>query len=224
MALSSLYLIRHGHTVWHDTGGVAGSSDIALSERGREAVTQLAATLAQLATAPQAWYCSPMLRTRQSSALLRQHWMPASSGDDANHRLATSLPEESPDARLVELDFGDWEGMTWAEVHSRHGDLMRAWAEDWVNRAPPGGERFSDQAQRCRAWLAEASEQLAEVEEASAVVVTHGGSIRALLCECLGWPLDRAMNCSIDPASVCHVQYSPETGWLARRINVRSLP
>ena len=225
MALKSLFLIRHGHTEWHATGGVAGSSDIALSDDGREAVRQLSATLEKAVPAPQAWYCSPMLRTRQSSALLRECWQSgrAESGSDAS--LVTTLPEQTPDARLVELDFGDWEGLTWAEVHEQHGDIMKAWAEDWVNRAPPGGERFSEQADRCRDWLVDASEELAGIESAAAVVVCHGGTIRAIMCECLGWSLDRAMNFRIDPASLTHLQYSAsDERWLARGINVRRLP
>lgn len=221
MALSSLYLIRHGHTEWHATGGVAGSSDIALADEGRVAIGRLAQVLNESALEPQAWYCSPMLRTRQSSALLREGWQPPSADVAADW----TLPEPSLDERLVELDFGDWEGMTWAEVHEKHGDLMKAWAEDWLHRAPPGGERFSEQADRCRRWLADASDALAGVDAAAAVVVSHGGSIRALLCQCLGWSLQRAMNFRIDPASLTHLQYShADARWLARGINVRRLP
>ncbi|MGQ7843731.1 histidine phosphatase family protein [Granulosicoccus sp. 3-233] len=223
MALKSLYLIRHGHTEWHATGGVAGSSDIALAEQGRDAIRQLAASLQQMMVTPQAWYCSPMLRTRQSSDLLREHWWSDETGSTA--AADRILPDTLLDARLVELDFGDWEGMTWADVHEQHADVMQAWAEDWVNRAPPGGERFASQAARCQAWLEEARKALADVESASAVVVSHGGSIRALLCLCLGWSLQRAMSFRVDPASLTHLQFdASEARWLTRGINVRRAP
>lgn len=212
MALTSLYLIRHGHTLWHDTGGVAGRTDIDLSDAGREAVRQLAT----IPILPQAWYCSPMRRTRETSSLLRQHW-PSVAADPAGR----ALPEEMLDPRLVELDFGDWEGMTWSDVHTQHGDVMSQWAEDWVNRAPPSGERFADQVARCQHWLSDTRRELETVDSAAAVVVTHGGSIRALMCSCLGWPLERAMSFRVDPATVCHLQWHDSHGWLVRGINTR---
>ena len=210
-----LWLVRHGHTVWHGTGGVAGRTDVELSDAGREAVRALGPSLgARLGACRSAgravrWWVSPMSRARETHRLLR-----AGAGDaDA---------DASEDARLVELDFGDWEGSTWADVHRDHGALLAAWGEDWVGGAPPNGETFGAQAARAGAWLDEATGAAGD-GVTDAFAVAHGGTIRALLSLTLGHPLQRAMRFAIDPASVTCVERTEkpngEGGWLLRLSN-----
>ncbi|ASJ75147.1 histidine phosphatase family protein [Granulosicoccus antarcticus] len=216
MALRTLDLIRHGHTVWHDNGGVAGRSDIALSERGGEAVVLLAEGLGP-DWHVDAWYCSPLQRTRETLALLRQRQL------SLKPEAASGFPDIMFDERLVELDFGDWEGLTWSQVHEQHEERMREWGEDWVNRSPPNGETFAQQAQRCGNWLQEVQASLAGDSMQSAVAVLHGGSIRALMCLCLGWPLSRAMDFRVDPATLCRLEYSTSGEWMVRTINSQTV-
>ena len=215
--MRTLYLVRHGHTIWNDTGGVAGRTDIALSDTGREAARRLGLSFPSDFDAHH-WFCSPLQRTRETSAILRAQL--------DRRAMTQSLPEVQWDDRLVELNFGDWEGMTWSVVHERYKDQMNEWGKDWVNRSPPNGEMFSQQVLRCSDWLeswlhlkgTDLSTEQAHTQ--SAVVVTHGGSIRALLCICLGWPLARAMSFRVDPASLCVLQQTdPSQPWRVRMIN-----
>ena len=208
MTLRTLYLIRHGHTHASETGGVAGVSDIPLTDKGRGAVSLLANSLASLPLAerPVSWLASPLARTRETADILRR-------AIDQEHL------ELQLDNRLVEMNFGRWEGSTWATVHSEHTEAMAYWAEDWVNRSPPGGECFQQQADRCQAWLAD---WLATTPGGPVVVVAHGGSIRALLCVMLRWPLADAMRFAIDPAGLCRLDWhSPSAAWHAVALNCR---
>jgi len=207
----TLTLVRHGHTQWTDSGEVAGRSDIDLSSEGRDAVTQLART-ASASLSIQNWHCSPLQRTRQTTQLLREGM---SSG--------ITLPDVQFDDRLVELDFGDWEGMTWAAVHEQYDSEMAAWGEDWINRCPPNGETFAQLVARCDAWL---NEQMPEgALQADTLVVLHGGTIRALICLCLGWPLTRAMSFTADLARVSQLSFDQKNRkWVARSINSVMLP
>ena len=198
----NLYLIRHGHTVWYETGGVAGVSDIDLSSAGEQAAKALARTWPS-SRAINSWYCSPFARTRQTSELLRE---------DIVEKLTIQ-----EDSRLRELNFGDWEGMTWAAVHEQHEQEMKHWGEDWINRAPPNGETFANQHARCKQWLESLYEGI-EVEH-TAIAVLHGGSIRALVCECLQWPLEQAMGFSVDPATATLLSIDVES----RRSTLRML-
>jgi len=210
--MKNLFLVRHGHTIWSDTGGVAGRSDIPLSEVGEAAVTALGKTFNANHYFTH-WDCSPLQRTKQTSAILRSQLSTLT-----NHR----LPEERVDSRLVELDFGDWEGLTWDEVHRDYEQSMRAWGKDWVNRSPPNGEKFDEQVQRCRQWLHDWEQRLVTASDTSTMVVAHGGTIRAILCLCLNWRLSNAMSVNIDPASICWLhQASDNSPWLVRMINSR---
>ena len=210
----TLLLIRHGHTLWHDTAGVAGRTDIALSDKGIYAVNQLARNWPH-STVPDSWHCSPLSRTRHTMNLM----IDAICDVD-------SPPLVEYDERLVELDFGQWEGMTWPFVHEHHADEMTLWGEDWVHRSPPDGETFAQQSARCEKWLSDLTEKIKQSHQGCdrhfALVVTHGGSIRALLCLCLGWPLTRAMDFKVDPASRTRLDFdnTHEGGqWLVREIN-----
>ncbi|MFK8082971.1 MAG: histidine phosphatase family protein [Granulosicoccus sp.] len=205
-----LHLIRHGHTIWNDTGGVAGRTDIDLSESGREAVRKLSRTCS-VSAPPGLWYASPLLRTRETSRLLREGI--SSSG---------ALPDVTLDNRLVELDFGDWEGLTWQAVHQQYQQEMDRWGEDWVNRSPPNGETFAQQAARCTDWLTDMMSS--EKDDQDVMVVSHGGSIRALVCYCLGWPLSRAMSFNVDPATATTLDFDRASGtFTVRKINASRL-
>ena len=78
----------------------------------------------------------------------------------------------APDARLLELDFGDWEGLPWEAVPRA---ALDAWAADPTGFAPPGGETGA-------ALLARAGDFAAERrrEGTGGIVVTHGGPLRLL--------------------------------------------
>lgn len=79
------------------------------------------------------------------------------------------------DARLMEMHFGDWEMRRWAEIPRHEID---AWAADPVGYTPPGGE--SPLAMRAR--VAPLLRELPEI----AVVVAHGGVLRACVAELVG--------------------------------------
>ena len=208
--MKNLYLLRHGHTIWTERGRVAGRSDIPLSAVGEAAVKSLARSFKPGCSYTH-WFCSPLQRTQQTSALIRT---------ELSTICSEPLPEIQTDSRLVELDFGDWEGMTWDQIHRKYRSEMQYWGENWVNHSPPNGERFDEQAQRCELWLSEWREQTASERGSSTMVVAHGGTIRAIVCLCLTWPLPKAMSFSVNPASLCWLQQkSPDSPWCARMIN-----
>ncbi|MHB0819018.1 histidine phosphatase family protein [Stutzerimonas stutzeri] len=86
------------------------------------------------------------------------------------------------DARLQELNFGDWEGRTWAELDS---PAARHWGDNWQAAAPPDGESLPELLERLRAFLA-------ELGDTEAILLTHAGPIRALHHLVAGQPLDAA--------------------------------
>ncbi len=87
--------------------------------------------------------------------------------------LARALHEQPViDERLVEMDFGAWELQRWDDIPR---DEIDAWAADPVGFTPPGGESATALRARVATFLRELS--------GTAVVVAHGGVLRACVAE-----------------------------------------
>lgn len=118
------------------------------------------------------------------------------------------------DARLREMNFGAWEGRSWAEIEAQDGEALRRWMEDFVHTAPPGGETFHDLQRRACEALQEAiettTEETAENNDVAAtqtlVVVTHAGVIRALAAHYANLPLERAFLLAVNFGSIWILQ------------------
>ena len=79
----------------------------------------------------------------------------------------------STDARLVELTFGRWEGLTWDELLARDPHAARAREGDKWLFQPPDGESYAMLAKRLEPWLADVKRET--------LVVSHGGVARVLM-------------------------------------------
>lgn len=79
------------------------------------------------------------------------------------------------DKRLMELNFGDWEGKYWNDIDE--SAEAQKWFADFVNTSAPKGESYIDLIDRCRLFL---NEIISEGQE-RVCIVSHGGPIRAFL-------------------------------------------
>ncbi|WJW75160.1 alpha-ribazole phosphatase family protein [Thiohalobacter sp. IOR34] len=159
-------LLRHGETV---LGAVfLGRSDAPLTAAGR------AAMQAALPERPswQIVFSSPLQRCADFAGELAQQ-----AGVEC--RL---LPE------LQEMDFGDWDGRSAQQIQAEDPNALETFWADPLHRAPPGGETLAGFAERvARGWRL----LLAAAAGRHALLVSHGGVIRVLLCQQLGVPLER---------------------------------
>lgn len=73
----------------------------------------------------------------------------------------------SLDSRLMELNFGDWEGRLWNEID------MSVWASDWMNPSAPNGESFVQMYQRVASFF----DDLKKQPYKTILIFTHGGVI-----------------------------------------------
>ncbi len=98
----------------------------------------------------------------------------------------------STDERLVELDFGDWEGRTPAEIHATDPQaLERFWTDPWQH-PPPGGESLADFRRRVLAAWHDWNRRQENI-----LFITHGGVIRLLLWHRRRWPPQRIMEIQV---------------------------
>jgi probable phosphoglycerate mutase len=164
----TIYFIRHGETDWNVEGRLQGQKDIPLNDLGRVQAEEAGRRLRNLAPNVEdlAYVASPMGRTRETMALLRK----AIGLDPDSYRL---------DDRLVELTFGDWEGLTWKEVRKAEPQLASLRERDKWNYAPPGGgESYAMLVDRVRPVLDDLTRDT--------VLVAHGGVARAFLAVACG--------------------------------------
>ena len=156
-----LYLLRHGETEFNVEGRYQGQRDSPLTARGRDQARRHGALLKTLIAEPAAWrlVASPLGRTMATARIVCAE---------------LGLPEDAieTDARLKEIAFGAWEGLTPAEVQARHPEAWAARCADRWHHVRPGGESFALLAARVGAFLRDV--------QGDTIVVGHGGAGRVL--------------------------------------------
>ncbi len=163
-----LLLSRHGQTEWHHSNRYAGRSDVKLTEIGY----LQAQALAQRAQReqPAVVACSPLSRAIRTARPVAE-----ACGVEL-------LVEE----RLREVDFGEWEGRTLAEIRKTDSIAVERFEINPVEHGFPGGEPLLDAAQRALEVFWELGEMY---QGQTVIVVAHNTIIRLSICLLLGVPL-----------------------------------
>jgi broad specificity phosphatase PhoE len=168
MSQPIFYFMRHGETDWNVEGRLQGQRDTPLNRVGYGQAVRCGAILRGLLArdgrdpATFDYVASPLVRARKTMELVR-----AELGlDAAGYRT---------DARLAELSFGRWEGLTFAELKRNPADVaaLATREHDKWGFVPPGGESYADLLARVREWHASVARDT--------IVVAHGGVARTLI-------------------------------------------
>lgn len=155
-------LIRHGPTDWNAEKRLQGHADRPLSEAGRAEVSgwRVPAEYRDFD-----WVASPLVRARETAELL-------------------SLDIARLEPAIVEMDWGDWEGHTRAELDAKYGDEVAARAALGLDLRPHNGESPRDVRARVAAWMREVA-----AAGRPTGAVCHQGIIRAALSLATGWSM-----------------------------------
>ena len=176
-----LFLIRHGATVLTAEDRFAGSTDVELSDAGREQADSLARRLADDPIG--AVYASPLKRTMATAAII-----------GLPHGLAPILHNG-----LREIDHGHWEGLRRADVEKQFADEYAAWEEDPYTFAPAGGESGISVLARA---LPVIREIVLQHSGENVVVVSHKATIRLIISSLLGFD-GRGYRDRLDQSPAC---------------------
>jgi probable phosphoglycerate mutase len=170
-----LALLRHGPTDWNAAGRIQGHTDIPLSDAGLARMAALRLPLAITRV-----YASPMLRTRQTAKAL-------------------GLAAPILDARLMEQNWGGWEGLTRDEILARHGAdaFVKAGSNQGEAFRPGGGESTGELHARVASFLKDVAQG-----EGDAVAVAHLGVLRAAYTLATGWDMATPMPTELDVSKI----------------------
>ena len=109
-------------------------------------------------------------------------------------RSVSSRPATGSTHRLAEISFGAWEGLTYADVLARDGDVVARRESDKWGFQPPGGESYAQVTARVGQWHA--------TLDRDTVVAAHGGTARALIAHLALAPAQDATHHAIDQGVV----------------------
>ncbi len=201
---TTLVLVRHGataHTVDKRFSGGLGGSNPGLSDEGRDQVRATADWLSPLGEDIDVVVSSPVRRTHESAEII-------------GARLGKAVRTEDG---LAEMEFGSWDGLTFAELRERHPDELDAWLGS-LDQPAGGGESFRVVEQRV---LASLERLLAEFVGRTVLVVSHVTPIKVLVARAIGAPLDSVHRMEMAPASVSVLSFFDDGRAVLRMFNAR---
>ena len=149
-----LIFVRHGRTEMNDLACFSGRTDCELTDEGFRQAVEVKSLLQGLSF--DGVYVSPLKRTVQTAEVFNK--------------------EYKLDDRLLEMDFGVFEGLRYTEIEKKYPDTLQSWNEDYQNYRIPGGESLEDVFDRVEHFIQDIRKKHDRV-----LVVTHEGVIRCAL-------------------------------------------
>lgn len=190
-----LYLIRHGETALNAKGCYYGRTDAVLSEKGISQARYLKEILKEVSF--DYIVASPLVRAYNTAQIVMEEREQKIFGD----------------RRLMEQDFGIFEGMTYKEIQSTYPKELDAWNEEFSTYRIPEGESFADVRSRAEDFLRDR-----ESKGEKMLIVAHKGTLGHLLAAMLKLPLDGYWNFVFEQG--CYSVVDLEDGYaIIRKLN-----
>jgi broad specificity phosphatase PhoE len=174
MAITRVWLIRHGQTDWNQDGRWQGQLDIPLNEEGKRQAELLAESLRDRGIS--AVYTSDLMRARHTAETIAR-------------RLNVPLHN---DPRWREMNLGVFQGLTLEQIEARYPIDVIEMRTNYLTYQSPQGESRLMMQERAFAALQDAMKASNGAAEARFAVVSHGGTIKILMQKL--FPDDPQMN------------------------------
>jgi probable phosphoglycerate mutase len=189
-----LIIVRHGESEWNRIGRYQGQADAPLSELGVNQARALAGRLQ--GEKLDAIFTSPLQRAARTA-----------------QEIARFHPEVPliPEAALMEIDHGDWQGLLIDEVQMRYGDGLSEWRLHPTRAQFPNGESFSNILKR----VLDFKDDLAFTSANRTVLIsTHDVVVKILVADALGMNMDRINRIWVTNASISVIEYGDALPYL----------
>ena len=196
-------MIRHGETALNAKGCYYGRTDAVLSEKGISQARYLKEILKEVSF--DYIVASPLVRAYNTAQIVMEERQQEIFGD----------------RRLMEQDFGIFEGMTYKEIQNTYPKELDAWNEEFSTYRIPKGESFADVRSRAEDFLRDIPSGR-ESKGEKMLIVAHKGTLGHLLAAMLKLPLDGYWNFVFEQG--CYSVVDLEDGYaIIRKLNASIL-
>ena len=195
--MTTLFLVRHGRTGWNKEQVFRGHKDVPLDEVGREEALLVGERLK--GEGIKAVFSSPLSRAKETAEAIAQF-----------HTVEVQVVEG-----LIDLNFGEWEGLSLKEVKKRYPDLYEQWQKTPHKVIFPGGEGLA--AVRSRAMGAVKDIINRHPQEAVALV-SHRVVLKVLICALLGLGNSHFWNIAQDTTAI-NCFHNRDGTWICNFLN-----
>ncbi len=183
---TNLVLVRHGETEWNRSSRYQGVMDIELNRKGKTQAEKLYNYLKK-----------EEFDAIYSSTLKRAYHTIKDIADYQNKDVITI-------ADLMEINFGDWEGLTFSEIEEDYPELAEKWATDPTCCKPPEGEHIKEVEERVGKTIDRIIDKNADNK---ILIATHGGVVRIIIAYLLELPLSRIFSIEVDNVSISRIKF-----------------
>jgi broad specificity phosphatase PhoE len=178
---TQILLVRHGETAWNASEVFRGQIDVPLNENGIKQAQLLGKYLSKKKI--DVIYSSPLQRAMETAEAI-------ADGRSLEINVAPAL---------IDMNFGEWQGLTVTEVKRRFSEVYKSWLETPAETIIPTGESLEDVRNRAYAFLRDAIVKHAGM---NIVLVSHRVILKVLICALLGIGNAGFYNIRLDTAGI----------------------
>lgn len=183
-----LYFIRHGQTDWNVNGKIQGSYESELNHTGIFQAEELSKKVLGSNMKFSKIYSSKQKRAMKTAEILSK---------------ATNV-EYIPVEGLEEINFGDWEGLSWKEIREQFPTEYEEWYHNRRYTKPPKGESYQDMLDR----VMDAIHKIISVNSEDVAIVTHSAVIMCLQCYITDTPFHEMAKFKSDNTNITEIDSS----------------
>jgi broad specificity phosphatase PhoE len=176
-----LILVRHGETAWNKNEVYRGRADVALNKTGLKQADLAGKYLS--AEKIDVIYSSPLQRALQTAAAIARF---------------QQTPVNAV-ANLIDFDYGEWQGLTSAEVKQKYPELYQDWLDTPEQVRIPGGESLQNVLDRALPFVQDA---VTRCREGKMALVSHRVVLKVIICALLCLDNAQFWNIKLDNGAI----------------------
>lgn len=180
-----LFLIRHGQTDWNVKGKIQGSCDTELNDTGIKQAEELSNMIIKNDYKFSKIYSSPQKRALKTAEVLSR----------------VTKVEHVAIEDLKEINFGEWEGMSWKEVEEKYLAEYEKWYMNRRYTKPPKGESYQEMLERVLSVLHKIINDNCD----DVAIVTHSAVIMCIQCYLTKTPFHKMLNFKAENTSITEI-------------------